>query len=282
MPKPVRNGGRNGADPAGGAGDDDDEDDAPVTRGELTALVNAAVTTQVGRKLAPLKQQIDSLPAMVTEGVTAAVTAAFSANGQGQQRQAAPGAQQGKDAAAGAQESPQMVEMRQQLEQLQGKLKAQETANEAAQRRVREGERDNAITGALSTHGVDKARLRGAALVLRESLVAIKDKDAPGGERYVYRVKRDGFEDDLDIGAGVAEWVKTDEGKSYLAPTQAARGGAGTRQAAGAGAGQQAGSGRGVPQDPKEAKAAKKQAALDTLVSSIQGSIVGGTVELGD
>jgi len=284
MPPRTRNGGRNGADPAGAAGDDDD-DDAPVTRGELNDLVNAAVSGQLGRKLKPLQDQIQGIPTMITEGITAAVTAI---GGQaGQQRQQAPGGQQGQNGQQGQQNGgqsadPAVAELRQQLDQVNAKLKQQTDAAAAADRRARETERDNGITTALSALGVDKHRMRGAVAVVRESLVEIKDPAAPGGVRYAYKAKRNGFEEDVDIAEGVAEWGRTDEGKSYLAPTQAARGGAGTRQTGGQAAGQAAGGGRGTPQDPKEAKAQKQQQALDQLARDLGASVQGGTVELGD
>lgn len=275
---PKRNGGRNGADPAGTAGDDDD-DDAPVTRAEMTEMVNAAVSGQLGRKLKPLQQQLEGIPTMITEGITAGLTAM---GGQQAQQRPPAGQQAQAGGQGGATTDPAVAELRQQLEQVSAKLKQQTDAASAADRRVREQERDAGITAALGSLGVDKNRMRGAAAVVRESLVEIKDPAAPGGVRYAMKAKRNGFEEEVEIAEGVAEWGRTEEGRSYLAPTQAARGGAGTRAAAGAGAGQGAGNGRGTPQDPKEAKAQRQQAALDDLTRSLMGTVQGGVVELGE
>lgn len=275
-----KNGGRNGADPAGGA--DDEDDDAPVTRAELTDLVNAAVTGQISRKLTPIQRQLEAMPQMITDGVTAAVTAAMGAGGDPQQRRQGQQQGQGKD---GQQADPRLDEMATTIKDLQAKLTAQNTATAAAERRARETARDNAINEHLTALGVEKHRMRGAAAVMREQLHEVKDASAPGGYRYVFKAKRDGFEEEQDIGAGIAEWGKTDEGKSYLGATPAARGGSGMRPGQGQGQGQGAGSGRGVPQDPAAAKAAKQQAALDSLVAGLQGATIGGpggTVDLGD
>lgn len=276
MPK-RRNGGQNGAAPAGGAaGDDDDDDDVP-TREELIGIVNSAVTSQLGRRLpamigeamAPITTQMTELAAAITGRQPGAQQP--PAGGQ-QQGQPAPGAQPGQQG-----NTPELGALQQTVAQLQAQLKERDSAAAAAATRERESARDGAVSTALASLGVPPARVRGALAVVRESLHEVKDATAPGGVRYVYKAKRNGYEEDLDIAAGVAEWGAGDEGKAYLAPTQAVRGGAGTRPAPAGGNG----AGRGQPEDPKVAKQQKIDQATAGLVQMITGASDGGTVNLG-
>ena len=129
---------------------------------------------------------------------------------------------------------------------------------------------------AAQWHHVD--RMRGAIAVLREST----RYDEKTGE-WSYRTKRDGVDEDLDLEGGVADFIESDEGKSYLAPAQQQqqpRGGSGHRPVGGNGGQPRVQNGGRPTADPKAAKAQAKQAAMGDLSKAID-SLAGGNVNLG-
>lgn len=268
--------------------DDDDEDGGGGTlsdsmRTEITNLVNAAVSGQLSRKL----------PNAITAAVEGAIAPLREslANGGARRRsddddedagddddEDAPpqrGKNKGKNAGAARAKDPEFDRMQKRLNQL-------ETERKQEREQARNRERDTLLREQLEAAGVDKNRIRGAVAVLRDSM---KYDDKTG--EWSYKAKRDGFDEDVDIAAGVGEWASTDEGKSYLAPPNSGgqpRGGSGMRPNGGAG-----GTGAGAPrlanggrpaQDPKAAKQAAKQDAMKALAGAVN-ELGGGTVNLG-
>lgn len=163
-------------------------------------------------------------------------------------------------------EDPEVANLKKQLAALDAERKAEKE-------QLRNRERDGLLTEHLTKAGVDPHRLRGAVAVLRDTLV-YDDKEGS----WSYRAKRDGFDEDLDVALGVKEWAGTDEGKSYLAPQQPVRGGAGTRvqQAV---AGVVAGAARGT--DPKAAKAQRDANARAQLVTATNELLGGASAPTG-
>lgn len=277
--KKPANGGNNGQQ-----NDDTDDDDTggnELTDGmrtEITNLVNAAVSGQLSRKL----------PNAITAAVEASIAPLREQLGsggrgrgndddqnddddddQGQQQRGKKG-KQGQQQPRG--KDPEVVAMQKRMAQIEAERKQErETA--------RNRERDTLLREQLEAAGVDKNRIRGAVAVLRDSL----KYDDKAGE-WTYTAKRDGFEDVIDVSAGVGEWAGTDEGKSYLAPPsngqgQQQRSGSGVRPSGPGGAPRVQNGGRAAV-DPKAAKQQAKADAVQNLSKAID-SLGGGTIPLG-
>ena len=281
MPK-RKSRGQNGS---GRTPSDDDDDELEFTEADRAAIgeivtetVNAAVTAQITRKL----------PGMLTAAMKP-ITDRLEAIQSGGQQQGQPGAgggqqpgqgagggqqQQGQPGAGGAATSPEVAALQRQLAELQAKDKQRDAELKDVAKREREGKRDAMLADHLGKAGVDKNRVRGAAAVLRDSMVWV-DTANNGQGGWVYRAQRDGYHEDLDVAAGVKEWAATDEGKAYVAANPQLRGGAGT----GANPGARATVGGGaLPSDPKAAKATAKAQAEANLPLLVQGMMGGGTI----
>lgn len=257
--------------------DDDDEGETPFSdrqREEITSLVNAAVSGQLGRKL----------KGAITGALDEALTPIREQLEQGGRRAARNDdidddddvdddepPQRGKGKRGGKGRDPEFLSMQKKLAKLEDERKAE---REQAHAR----EKDSIIRDHLTKIGVDPNRMRGAAAVVGG---AVKRDEKTG--TFSYTAKREGYDDDLDVEAGIKEWASSDEGKSYLAPPkgqQAPRGGSGMRPApAGGGGGPVLGGGRPT-QDPKAAKTERRANAVAQLGEAI-GALSGGTVGLG-
>ncbi len=266
--------------------DDDDDDDTGGSGGftdeqrtELGQLVNAAVSGQLQRKLGnAIKSTLDESLAPIRQMLEQRNGGARGDDDDGgdddDDEQPAPKGKRGKGGKpAAAARDPEK-------ENMQKRLAAIEEERKQEREQSRNRERDSMLRERLEAAGVDKNRIRGAIAVLKEQT----KYDDKAGE-WFYKAKRDGFEEDLDLDAGVSEWADTDEGKSYLAPPTGAaqpRGGSGSRpntQGSGGRAGGVIGGGRPAV-DPKAAKAQAKQDAVKTLNDAV-GGLMGGAVNLG-
>lgn len=261
--------------------DDDDDDIAgggTITddmRTEIINLVNAAVGSKITKRvpaivaealqtgLKPLQDQIASLGSRRRDDSDDD----NDDDDQDQQQQ-----QRGKNKGKPARKDPEVEGMRKQLAKL-----TEEREQERTQARNRE--RDTLLREQLEGAGVDKNRIRGAVAVLRDSM----KYDDKAGE-WVYNAKRDGYEEPVDVSAGVSEWAGTDEGKSYLAPPSNGgqqRGGSGVRPTGGGNGGTPRLQNGGRPiADPKQAKAQAKADAVQNLSKAID-SLGGSGIPLG-
>jgi hypothetical protein len=119
-----------------------------------------------------------------------------------------------------------------------------------------ENEERSTLSQALAAAGVTNTRGAIALLYTEDKRLARNDK----GE-VVFKVQKAGFEDFVPVDEGLADWFKTDEGKSYLPP----------RGAAGSGA---VPSGGGRPGGTKDAKADRKSEAK-RLIAEYFGKSLG-------
>lgn len=272
------NGGNNngGGDDGGDDGDDDDDDEFTDKQlGRITNIVNAAVSGQMSRKL----------PRLIADAVGNAMKgnrrrdddAGDDDGDEGDppdddQEQEQPTGQRGKRGGGGSgKPDPAMARMSRELAQLK---KERQLEREQARNR----ERDSLLREQLEAAGVDKNRMRGAVAIHAANM---KYDEKTGA--WSYKTKRDGFDEDVDVDAGIADWANTDEGKAFLAPPQNGgqpRGGSGHRPA-------QPGTnaprlrGNGAPsKDPKQAKAEARQAAMQNLGAAIN-ELGGATVAVG-
>lgn len=267
------------------AGDDDDDDgDGGAVAGftdeqrtELGQLVNAAVSGQLQRKLpnaikSTLDESLAPIKQMLEQRNGNARPSGDDDGDDGDDEDLPPAKGKRAKGAAPARRDPETENMRKRLAQIEEERKLEREQG-------RNRERDAQLKEQLTAAGVEPNRIRGAIAVLKEST---KYDDKTG--EWFYKAKRDGFDEDLDISAGVQEWAGTDEGKAYLAPPAGAqpRQGSGSRpnvQGSGGRAGGVIGGGRPIA-DPKQAKAAAKQDAMKSLTDAV-GGLMGGTIPLG-
>jgi hypothetical protein len=256
--------------------DDDDESTGELSdaaRTEITNLVNAAVSGQLQRKLPKaigdaIAGPMGDLRTLIESNATGARRRTDEDPEDDDEDPPEP-KRKGKRAAA-AQPDPEKENMRKRLDTLEAERRTE-------REQTRNRDRDGQLREHLTKLGVDPNRIRGAIAVLRETT----KHDEKTGE-WSYVAKRDGFDEEIDLAAGVGEWSKTDEGKSYIAPAQGQqpRGGSGMRPGGtpviGASGGR-AGAGNG---DPKAAKQAAKQEAMKSLTGAID-SLAGGAIPLG-
>jgi hypothetical protein len=236
--------------------DDDDDgggggDDAPMTRGEIMKLVNSAVSGQLARKL----------PAAIEAGVAPVLAKLDEFKAPKPEEGKGGEDDKGKPDPATAALTKKLGDLERQLKERDDKL-----AKEADARRASKIEGE--LTRVLTELGVDKHRLRGALAVHKAA--ALVD-DASGN--VLYKVKRDGYDEDLDPAAALKEWADTDEGKSYLAPV-GSLGGAGARPP------RPVGPGRKPAPNTAEAKAEKVAAAKNDLLGAVGQLVAGGTIAI--
>jgi hypothetical protein len=121
---------------------------------------------------------------------------------------------------------PEMAKLREQQEQLETRLREADEKRVAAEARERHQKLEAALTHELTKAGIPSERhphvlpfLRTLATTDGKPVLDVTEQGVP-----VWRAQRKGYVDDLDLAAGVKEWVETSDGKTYLPP----RGTAGT------------------------------------------------------
>lgn len=228
----------------------DDDDDAPLTRADVAKMINGAVRAQLSRSLAPA----------IAEGLAPVLQQIASlkpATGDDEDDDVEqPTGGKRKPDVAVTKLTKQVENLTKQVKERDDRLAAETTARKAALL-------DNELGRELAAVGVDKLRLRGALAVHRAQAFV----DDSGAVKY--KIKRDGYDEDLDPSEALKEWAATDEGKSYLAPT-GSTGGAGARAPRNAGAQR-----KPSPTSP-EARADIKADAAAALPGLIDQMIGGG------
>jgi hypothetical protein len=157
--------------------------------------------------------------------------------------------------------SKQLTTLQQQIKDRDDKL-----AKEAEARKASKVESE--LTKALTELGVDKNRIRGA-LAIHKGSAQVDDETG----NVLFKMKRDGYEEDLEPAAALKEWAGTDEGKSYIAPTGSG-GGAGARPP------RQQGPGRKPAPNTAEAKAEKVANAKTDLLGAVGQLVAGGSIAI--
>lgn len=123
-------------------------------------------------------------------------------------------------------EDPHEARLRAMQKQLDDEKAARATE---ASERARTEERSALMSG-LATLGITGARASAAAALLHTEMKTVRrDK----GGRIVFAVPRDGYDDELDLTKGLAEWAKTDAGKEFLPARDAGGSGESPRRGGG-------------------------------------------------
>jgi hypothetical protein len=176
---------------------------------------------------------------------------------------APPAGKKGKQKA-----SPEFAKMSKQMGDLQRQLKERDDklAKEAESRK--QSKIEATLTTALTELGVDKNRIRGA-LAIHKGTAHVDDESGS----VLFKMKRDGYEEDLEPAAALKEWAGTDEGKSYLGPTGSG-GGSGARPPRTPGPAR-----KPAPSTP-EAKQERVQSAKTDLLGAVSQLVAGGSIAI--
>lgn len=278
-------GGNGDGDPGGDGGDGDGGDG-----GDITELVNAAVASHMGRKLPSIlgpivAKALEQALGPIQEQIQALQGGAGAPGGQGGQQGGQAGGgqggqQQGGAGAGAGQVDPEVAKLRKQLDDLNKRLAQQAEQTAAQEAEARNARRDAMLTDGLTKLGVDKHRLRGALAIARDAMVWDAEAQTPTGGKgaWVWRAQRNGYHEDLTVEAGLGEWGKSEEGKSYIAASPQLRGGGG---AAGSQLQQRRVGQQQVPPDPNAQRQAQKSEAGNALWDQVSAMLGGGSVQLG-
>jgi hypothetical protein len=195
-----------GAGAGAGAGDDDDDGDDDLDeriKKVVARQVSGAVDGRLGR--GKMKEIIaESVRGVLGEVLPEALKPL------GLSKAPAAGADDGED-------TPKMKQLRAEQQALAAKLEEQKRERETERSARLEAENRSLLQAALRAAGVPDNRLRGATAELYLDQKRVK-RDAD--DRVVMTFKRDGYVEDLELSEGVAEWLKTEDGKVYLPPVE--------------------------------------------------------------
>ena len=236
-----------GEDGGGGGGGGPELGDG--VRDLIVQTVNAAVSSQLGRKL----------PAVVESTVTGAIAKAMEPLHE----------QLSKQRQGGGDEKDQTA---QQIKNLQAQLADRDRRDQERAEAEREMRKRGAVKDALLQAGVRPVQINGA---MAEILPHVKMSET--GVEFVQQ--RNGYDEQLTLENGIKEWSSSDVGKAYLRPVDTA--GSGARQAQGQGSGRQPASTVDTSgMTPREARVAQARAALAEqsrlLVGGAMVNIAGG------
>lgn len=249
--------------------DDDDDGDgggaeafSPSQLEIINNTVTAAVTAHVKRGLKPMQDQLAVLPT-IQETLEKLAGGGKQNEGGGDEGKAKQQQQQA------AQPDPEKVAMKKRLDAIEAE-REQERAS------AREARRDTALTEIATKAGVEKNRIRGVVALMRGE--AKYDKESGN---YFMTVNRHGVDEQVSLEEGAASFFKSDEGKSYLAPTSAApRGGSGQGRGTTTTAGVTQRS-NAPAKGANGAKEEKKQAAAEAFVGAVGELFGGGNINVG-
>lgn len=211
-----------------GGGDDDDGGNAgPFTPDQEKALgrmVNSALTSHMGRK--PFKDAIAAAVGEHTSPILAKLEE-MSGGGSGDGG-GGNGAGNGNGQGGGSVKLPpevqrQLDEQAKLIKRLQGENETSKAESARVKKQNETAEEKAALGRALKAGGLPDERVAGAVALLYHEQAKLK-RDADGRVRY--QLAREGYTDDVDVETGVAEWLKSSEGKSYLPPVNVQGGGA--------------------------------------------------------
>ena len=253
--------------------DDNDDEETEFSEAQLAkigGLVNSAVSKQLGRQLdkavgTALAPQLAELKELIQGKAKAPPAGDDEPDDEDEEPtpvvKPAKG-KAGKQPARPAGPDPAFVAMQRKLDAMEAERKL-EKAQAAA------SARDAGLREHLGKLGVKPELMRGAVAILREST----RQDEKTGE-WSYVAQRDGYTEELDLGAGAKDWIGTDEGKAHVAAPEKPRpGGTGMPRVIGGNGGPRAGASNG---DAKTAKQAKVAGAFESLAQAAGALAAGG------
>lgn len=109
------------------------------------------------------------------------------------------------------------------LKAYETELKVEKLARETEKQKREHDEERNSLSAALADKGITGAKLKAAlALLHTEEKRVARNKDGA----VVFRIAKDGYEDEVNVIQGVEAWTATPEGKEFLPPRGASGSGA--------------------------------------------------------
>lgn len=196
----------------GAAGDDDKGKNGAFTEEQLKAIdarTNAAVSNQLSRFRTSFEKDI-------TESIGTAMSPLSEQLKTIGEAQASKGEDKGKKDSAKGDRDLELKKANTRIADLERKNKEAEDRASSTETKRLAGEEKVALQKALRTAGVDdEHRVRAAVAVLFNVDKRVGRND---DNDIVFKVQRTGYVDELTLDEGVAEWVKTDEGKTFMPP----------------------------------------------------------------
>lgn len=263
--------------------DDDDGDDAPTIsdemRTEIGNMINGSIKDHLKRTLGPaIRSSLDPV-LLEIKALTAKRAAPADADDDTEDQGEEPDPDERPAKVKGGKQSPAPVDTKaeakaqRELKAMRAKVEAMDAERKLEREQLQAGQRDSSLRELLVKGNVKPELMRGAMLALRETT----KRDDKTGE-WTFVAKRDGFDEELDLAAGVDGWLKSDEGKAHVAaPTQPARSGSGMPRINGPTAAPALG--RTQPAaDPKHARAAAMADADAELTSALTALASGATL----
>jgi hypothetical protein len=197
--------GGGGGDGSGGEGDDGNNQPPAMTADEMKRLmgnmVNSAVNSHFKR---------DSFQQLISSSVEKAVTGLLP-----KPEDPKPAPEDPKPDARDA----ELAKMRSEQDKMRKALEAQREEAETEKRKAREQAERSALAEALRSGGVDENRMRAAVayLYLDERRIR-RDED----DNIVMSFQREWGEELVPVDKGIAEYLRSDQGKVFLPPVEAA------------------------------------------------------------
>jgi hypothetical protein len=196
----------------------------------IDTRLNKAISGHLTRMTPRLAETIG---AQVLAGIKASQGAGDEGDGDETGAGASSGGQgKGKGAQVSDEVSQRMKTLEKQLADERKKRELSEAKQLETEAKRSRGEEDDALKSALMAAGVkDEVRIR-SALHTHRGENRIKRDDA-GNILFVKR--SDAGDEEMPLAKGIAEWAKTDEGKTFLPATGAGGSGAGQQKAGNSG-----------------------------------------------
>lgn len=218
-------GGSGGGSGEGGGG-------GSVFTPEQQKALNAAISGHMQRlekKIPTAESLTGSFSTLLEEKLKGFAAGGAGSGAGGQGGQGGSGGGSGQGGAGGAAVLPpevqqQIAKQNSEIEKLRKEREEERKLREANEDKIRKNEERTELATALRNNGVMDAMIKPLVAHLHGERAIVKRNEEGG---LVMTVKRDWGEEDVPLAQGIAEWAKTDEGKSYLPPKDV--GGSGAR-----------------------------------------------------
>lgn len=182
--------------------DDGDGGVSDELKAAVSKIANAAQSSHATRMNKHFDKRFSEIQETITQSVSAQLEALKEAlSGTGKPPDAKP-----------AELEQMQAKYAKQIETLQAKVEAADRAREEEKSRASRNEERSALTDALRAGGVDGPLLKSAiALLFTEEKRIGRGDDGS----IVFKTTKDGFDEEMSIKDGVAEWLTSEEGKHY-------------------------------------------------------------------
>ena len=189
----------------------------------VNAKVNAAISTHLGRFRQSFEKDLTANISKMMEPITGKLESF------GELAEKLQNPSEGDQGQQTSQELEELKKAQARIAELERKNQEAEAAAQATERKRLQAEERNALTQALRNSGIEDTRIRAAV-----SLIYNEDQRVGRAEdgSIIFKVPKAGYTDEVTLDEGLADWLKTDEGKAFL-PARSAIGSGGRPSPAG-------------------------------------------------